>query len=56
MVPADDSPTSESASPACPCDGSALELVGMTPRVGPYPELKTFRCRNCGEIFTLEAD
>ena len=41
---------------ACPCGGGALELVGKTPRVGPYPELKTFRCSACGEVSTVESD
>lgn len=56
MATANDNPASEPVSPACPCDNSALELVGSTPRVGPYPELKTFRCNRCGEIVTVESD
>jgi hypothetical protein len=49
-------PASETTSPPCPCGGSALDLVSKTPRVGPYPELKTFRCVRCGEIITIECD
>jgi hypothetical protein len=56
MVTANDSPASQPALPACPCNDGALELVGNTPRVGPYPELKTFRCNRCGEIVTVESD
>ena len=56
MPIANDNPASEPTSPACPCGGSALELVGKTPRVGPYPELKTCRCSRCGEIVTVECD
>jgi hypothetical protein len=56
MPIANDNPASEPTSPACPCGGSALELVGKTPRVGPYPELKTFRCSACGEVSTVESD
>ena len=56
MPRSNDTSASEPASPACACDNSALELVGTTPRVGPYPELKTFRCSHCGEVVTMESD
>jgi hypothetical protein len=56
MPTSNDASASEPASPACGCDNKSLELVGTTPRVGPYPELKTFRCNRCGEVVTLEAD
>jgi len=56
MPPSNDTPASETGSPACRCGGSALELVGNTPRVGPYPELKTFRCNRCGEVVTVESE
>lgn len=51
----DDLQTSDASAPVCRCDGAALELVSKTPRVGPYPELKTFRCSRCGEVVTVEA-
>ncbi len=56
MPTSNDTPASESAAPACACGGSAFKLVGKTPRVGPFPELKTFRCSRCGEIVTVESD
>jgi hypothetical protein len=30
-------------------------LVGTAPAVGPFPELRTFRCRRCGHVETVEA-
>ena len=51
-----DEPSPDATSPACQCDGRALELVASTPRVGPYPELKTFRCTGCGAVVTIESD
>lgn len=51
-----DKAASKETPPVCRCDGGELELVGTTPRVGPYPELKTFRCSRCGEIVTVESD
>ena len=56
MATTNNNPASESTSPDCPCGDGALELVGKTPRVGPYPELQTFRCSSCGEIVTVECD
>jgi hypothetical protein len=56
MPTSNDTSASEPASPACPCGDGTLELVGKTPRVGPYPELETYRCRSCGEILTVESD
>lgn len=44
-----------SAPPACACNGEALELVFTAPRVGPFPELRTYRCSDCGHVTTLEA-
>lgn len=49
-------PSPETTPPACHCGGRALALVASTPRVGPYPELKTFRCTGCGAIVTVESD
>lgn len=37
------------------CAGEAFELVGTAPKVGPFPELHTWRCRVCGHVETLEA-
>jgi hypothetical protein len=37
------------------CDGEELVLVGTAPQVGPFPELRTFRCSRCGHVQTIEA-
>ena len=42
--------------PDCPKCGSRPRPVGVTPRFGPYPELLTLRCTDCGEVFTTPAD
>lgn len=43
--------------PTCnDCNGEALELVVTAPRVGPFPELRTYRCRDCGHVVTVEAE
>jgi len=42
--------------PHCTCDGEAIELVVTTPRVGPFPELHTYRCAECGHVVTIEAE
>jgi len=56
MAIPDDNRGSEAALPVCGCDRTALQLVSKTPRVGPYPELRTFRCSTCGDVVTVEAD
>ena len=42
--------------PACTCNGRRLELVLTAPRVGPFPELKTYRCPECGHVVTVESE
>jgi hypothetical protein len=42
--------------PTCACNGEALELVLTVPRVGPFPELRTYRCRDCGHVVTVESE
>jgi len=42
--------------PSCICNGEALELVVTAPRVGPFPELRTYRCPDCGYGVTIEAE
>jgi len=39
---------------AC-CTGEDLELAGTAPALGPFPELRTYRCRRCGHVETVEA-
>ena len=48
--------TSEQQPPACACNGEALVLVLTAPRVGPFPELRTYRCPDCGHVVTVEAE
>ena len=38
------------------CRGQALELALTVPRVGPLPELRTYRCADCGHVVTVESD
>jgi DNA-directed RNA polymerase subunit RPC12/RpoP len=38
------------------CSGEALELVVTAPRVGPFPELRTYRCADCGQVVTVESE
>jgi len=42
--------------PTCRCNGEGLELVVTAPRVGPFPELRTYRCAECGHVVTVEAE
>lgn len=46
----------QSLPPACTCNGEALELVVTAPRVGPLPELRTYRCPSCGHVVTVESE
>ena len=38
----------------CERCGEAMSLAGRVPKVGPHPELVTFRCDDCGHVQTLE--
>lgn len=31
-----------------------MKLIRATPKVGPHPELLTYRCARCGEVQTIE--
>jgi hypothetical protein len=37
------------------CGTNAFALVGTAPKVGPFPELHTWRCSCCGHVVTVEA-
>lgn len=41
-----------------PCDlcGASMMLMQKAPKVGPFPELLTFRCAECGDVRTIEED
>jgi hypothetical protein len=30
-----------------------MALARIVPKLGPYPELRSFKCRDCGEVETL---
>lgn len=32
-----------------------MKLVKTIPRIGSYPELKTYRCQHCQHVETIEA-
>jgi hypothetical protein len=32
-----------------------MSLARRIPKVGPHPELQTFRCDHCGHVLTREA-
>jgi hypothetical protein len=38
------------------CNDGSLELVVTAPRVGPFPELRTYRCADCGHVVTVESE
>jgi hypothetical protein len=41
---------------ALPCElcGAQMTFVESTPKVGPFPELLTFLCTECGDVRTAE--
>lgn len=51
---ADDQPQFQMLPPDCTCSGEGLVLVWQQPRVGGIPELKTYRCPECGHVETIE--
>ena len=40
----------------CKACGANMKLVGVLPRVGSLPELRTFRCHACGNVRTIEQE
>lgn len=40
----------------CPKCGDTMQLARVTPRLGPHPDLLTFRCDACGEVVTTVGD
>ena len=39
---------------ACPCGGKEMVLVRVNPPLGALPELRTYRCGQCGAVETIE--
>ncbi len=50
-------PTEQKQPPplACPCEGKAMTLVRVNPKLGALPELRTYRCGQCGAVETVES-
>ena len=46
----------EEAYASCESCGSPMILERTTPKVGPFPELWTYRCGHCGDVHTVERD
>jgi hypothetical protein len=41
---------------SCDACGNAMKAVRSLPRVGPFPELVTFKCGHCGHLDTRPVD
>jgi hypothetical protein len=39
--------------PRCDLCGGIMKLRRKEPRLGPHPELLSFRCQQCGHVTTL---
>ena len=50
------SPQRPSAASAACHEGHDLAPVASLPRAGPLPGLRTYRCRRCGHVETVETD
>ena len=51
---ASDQPKFQMLPPDCTCSGEGLTLVWEQPGVGAMPELRTYRCPECGHVETIE--
>jgi predicted RNA-binding Zn-ribbon protein involved in translation (DUF1610 family) len=40
----------------CPKCGQQMKLARITPKIGPHPNLLSFKCDNCGEVVTTIDD
>jgi hypothetical protein len=40
----------------CDICGEAMRLAGVVPKLGPHPELRSFKCDNCDHVRTVVAD
>jgi hypothetical protein len=36
------------------CCSEPMKLIKSIPRIGPYPELQTYRCERCHNVETIE--
>ena len=48
--------TSDGPVQDCPTCGDTMQLARVTPKLGPHPDLLTFRCDACGEVMTTVGD
>jgi hypothetical protein len=48
-------PIFESRGPGPAC-GNAMTLVQITPKSGPLPEQRVFRCADCDHVLTIKMD
>jgi len=55
MGTAEPFPANPSQSLRCRRDDQPMKLVKTIPRIGSYPELRTYRCEQCGDVETIEA-
>jgi hypothetical protein len=54
---ANEQPIYESGHPiARLCCGEPMKLIKSIPRIGPYPELQTYRCERCHNVETIEVE
>jgi hypothetical protein len=49
-------PQPASATTASCCERHQFVAVASVPRAGPLPGLRTYRCRVCGHVETVESD
>ena len=49
-------PVQEQRQPSldCPCAGRQMALIRVNPKLGALPELRTYRCGQCGAVETVE--
>jgi len=40
----------------CPACASLMVLERVAPKLGPLPELRTYKCLKCGKTVALEVD
>lgn len=47
-------PEREDDAPACATCGGPMSLVRVLPKLGGLPELRTFRCGDCGDTESFD--
>ena len=56
FMAAENRPAEEAQLPslACLCEGGQMALIRINPKLGALPELRTYRCGQCGAVETVE--